>query len=79
MGAEDIRDLQGTTSHGRELRAWQPLQWTDDFAQKLGGHLSIQRGGLELLVPKQDLDHADIHLLLQQVRRKTVASMPISA
>jgi hypothetical protein len=30
-------------------------------------------------VPQQDLDHADIHLLLQQVRCKTVAPMPMSA
>ena len=73
VGAENIRDLQTRRSHGRDLRGTHSLQRTDDFPQNVGGDLGIKRRGLELLVPEQDLDHADIHLLLQQVRRKTVA------
>ena len=65
VGAEDVRDLQGTTSHGRELRGVRGLQWTDHLAQDVGGHLGIERRGIEFLVPEQNLDHADIHLLLK--------------
>ena len=79
VGAEDIRDLQGGTPHGGGLRGWQLLQWTDHLAQQIGGDLGIQRRGLELLVPEQDLDHTDIHLLLQKVGGETVAPMPMSA
>lgn len=73
VGAEDIRDLQARRSHGRALPGPHGLQGTDDFPQYVGGNLGIQRRGLELLVPEQDLDHADIDLLLQQVRCKAVA------
>ena len=54
------------------LRGRQNLQRTDHLAQDLGGHVGIQRRGLELLVPKQHLDHADVDLLLQQVRGEAV-------
>ena len=78
MDAEDLRDLQSRTLHAGALRGWHGLQWADDFAQDLGGHVRIHRGGLELLVPEQDLDDADIDLLLEQVRGKTVPFIPIS-
>jgi hypothetical protein len=73
VDAEDIRDLQARRSHGRDLRGTHGLQRTNDFAQNVGGDLGIERRGIELLVAEQDLDHADIDLLLQQVRCKTVA------
>ena len=73
MGAKDIRHLQGVTSHGRSLGRSRRLQRTDDFAQRFGCHLGIQRSGIEPLVPEQHLDDANIDLLFQQVRRKTVA------
>ena len=41
------------------------------------GH-SPAREIVELLVPEQDLDHADIDLLLEQVRGEAVAPIPIS-
>ena len=51
--AEDIRDLQGGTVHA-PLRCgrgtW--LQRPDHLAQDLGGHMGIERCGLELLVAK---------------------------
>ena len=56
-----------------DLGGRQNLQRADHLAQDLGGHVRIHRGGFELLVSEQDLDHADIDLLLQQVRGETVA------
>jgi len=74
VGAEDIRDLQGGALHAR-LRCgrgtW--LQRTDHLAQDLGGDVGVERCRLKLLVAEQHLDHADIHLLLEQVGRKAVA------
>ena len=78
LGAEDIRHLQGMTSHGRRLGSSRVLQRTDHFAQRLGCHLGIQRGGIEPLVPEQHLDDANIDLLFQQVRGETVATIPTS-
>src|ERR1700676_3651620 len=73
VGAEDIRDLQGGAFHAR-LRcgggSW--LQWTDHLTQDLGGDMGIERCRLELLVAEQYLDHADIHLLFEQVGGETV-------
>jgi hypothetical protein len=53
--------------------AVQVLQRADDFAQQVGGDLRVKRSGLELLVAEQHLDHADVHLLFEQVRREAVA------
>ena len=71
VGPEDVRDLQGTTPHGRgliERQGFQRIQGTDHLAQKVGGHLGIQRRGVQSLVAKQDLYHPDIHFLFEQVR-----------
>ena len=46
VGPEDIRDLE-RIGHRCRLCGRQPLKRTDDLAQDLGGHLGIQRGGLE--------------------------------
>ena len=74
VGAEDIRDLQGGALHAR-LRCgrgtW--LQWTDHLAQDLGGNVSVEGCRLKLLVTEQNLNNADIHLLLKEVGGKTVA------
>jgi hypothetical protein len=74
VGAEDIRDLEGGTFHA-PLRCGcgRGLQWTDHLAQDLGGNMSVERCRLKLLVAKQHLDHTNIHLLLEQVGRETVA------
>ena len=71
--AEDIRNLEGGTVHDRPLRSSRGLQWADYLAQDVGGYLGIKGRCFELLVPKQDLDHADVHLLLQQVSGETVS------
>ena len=74
VGAEDIRDLQGgTRARAATVRARDWLQWTDHLAQDLGGDVGIERCGLELFVSEQHLDHADIHLLLEQVGGEAVA------
>ena len=70
VGTEDIGHLQGRTPHGRRLGRSRVLQRTDDFTQRVGGHLRIQRGGIEPLVPEQYLDDANIDLLFQQVSCK---------
>ena len=72
MGAEDVRDLQGRMPHGSCLHRLQALQLTDHFAQQVGGDLSVERGGLQLLVPEQHLDGPDIDLLFQQMGGETV-------
>src|SRR5580704_13701515 len=43
-----------------------------DLAERLEGDARIERGGIELLVPEQHLDHADVGLLLQQMRGEAV-------
>ena len=39
----------------------------------LGGDTRIERGGVELGMSQQDLDHPDIGVLLQKMRRKAVS------
>ena len=39
---------------------------------RLGGDPGIERRGVELGVPEQDLDHPDIDVLLQQMRGEAV-------
>jgi len=61
------------------LHRLQGLQRTDDFAQQVGGDLGVDHRGVEFLVAEQRLDDADVDLLLEQVGREAVATMPISA
>ena len=65
MHTEDVGDFQGEAPHAADLRGWQNLQRADHRAQDLGGYVRIHRSGLELFVSEQNLDHADIDLLLQ--------------
>ncbi|MFT7672577.1 MAG: hypothetical protein ACI845_000983, partial [Gammaproteobacteria bacterium] len=66
VGADNIGDLQTGGGHG--LCRWrQNLQWTGDGLKQVGGHLSIQRGGLELAMTEQYLYQPDIDLLFEQV------------
>src|SRR6266851_9331155 len=43
-----------------------------DLAKRLEGDARIERRGVELLVSEQYLDHADVGLLLQQMRGEAV-------
>ena len=82
MAAEDIRDLQSRTRHARRAfrRAARTslsltrdaLQRAHDLADRLGGDAGIERRGVELGVPEQHLDHADIDVLLEQVGGEAV-------
>jgi len=89
VAAEDIRDFQSGTEHGlRALRHWlgplgcqrrETIERAHDRADHVGGHLRVERCGIELGVPEQNLDQADIDILFEQVRGKAVALMPSSA
>ena len=43
------------------------LERTGHRADRLGRNARIERGRIELAVPQQDLDHADIDILFQQM------------
>src|SRR3954453_20906583 len=63
---------------GRRL-AWlhpyrrEPIERAHDHADGVGSDPRIERRGLELGLPDQDLDHADVDVLLQQVSGEAVA------
>src|SRR5690348_9476269 len=73
------RKTSATSSAGRDksgrraLRERLPrgrdelFQGTGDLAECLQGDAGIERGGVELLVPEQNLDHPNIGLLFEQV------------
>ena len=48
------------------------LQRAHDLADRLGGDAGVERRGIELGVPEQHLDHADVDLLLEQVGGEAV-------
>src|SRR5450755_3935092 len=80
------RKMSATSSDGRDTRslasggrfgallefARNAIEWAHDLPDGLGGDAGIERGGVELGVPEQNLDHSDIGVLLQQMRRKAV-------
>jgi len=43
-----------------------------DLADRLGGDAGIERRGVELGMPQQDLDHPNVGVLFQKMRCKTV-------
>src|SRR3954466_14881634 len=51
----------------------EPIERAHDHADGVGSDARIERRGLELGVPEQHLDHADVDVLLQQVSREAVA------
>ncbi len=56
-------------SGGRQL---QMLQRALDRVQGGAGDLGVARGGVELGMPEQHLDHADVDLLFQEMGGKAV-------
>ena len=80
-GTEDIGDLergaQAASAAGilalHQQR--QTLEWTGHRADRLGRDARIERGRIELAVPQQDLDDADVDILLQQMGGEAVAPM----
>jgi hypothetical protein len=73
MAAEDIRDLQRRRRHGTCVLRWrrhlrdETLERASDLAERLDGDAGVECRGIELLVPEQHLDHADVGLLLEQM------------
>ena len=74
MLAEDIRDLQRRARHARRASGGrrgcledfdEMIERADHRTDGLGGNAGVERRGVELGVPEQDLDHADIDALLQ--------------
>ena len=80
--AEDVRDFQSRTGHARRQlcrrlvpvrsQRSEAIQWARDCADRVGDHLRVERGGLELGMPEQDLDQANVGVLLQQLGGKAV-------
>src|SRR5229473_400532 len=69
--------IGGRGKSSRVLRRWphpcdEMFERAGDLAERLEGDARIERGGIEPLVPEQHLDHADVSLLLQQMRGKAV-------
>src|ERR1700688_908734 len=74
--SSDGRDTISLTSGGRfgallELGC-NAIERAHDLPDGLGGDTRIERGGVELGMSQQDLDHPDIGVLLQKMRRKAV-------
>jgi hypothetical protein len=63
--------LEGAPAEGLH-RHCELLEWAPDLADGPGGDLGIERYDLELLVPEQDLDHANVDLLLEQLGGEAV-------
>jgi hypothetical protein len=78
VGAEDIRDLDGGRGKASHVLRRRPhprdemFERAGDLTERLEGDARIERGGIELLVPEQHLDYANVGLLLQQMRGEAV-------
>src|ERR1700688_789044 len=79
------RKMSATSSDGRDTSrasggrlsalfelARNMIERAHDLPDGLGGDAGVERRGVELGVPQQDLDHPDIGVLLQKMRRKAV-------
>jgi hypothetical protein len=75
VAAEDLRNLQHEALRRAGLPGRQPVQRAGDLLQQVGGDLDVKRGVLQLRMAKQDLDHADVHLLFRQVCRETMSTI----
>ena len=66
------RAKRAAASRGRLNRYGELLEQAPECADGLGGDLGVERCGVELLVAKQHLDHADVDLLLKQMGGETI-------
>src|SRR6201995_395117 len=79
------RKMSATSSDGRDTRrasggrlsallklARNAIERAHDLSDGPGGDAGVKRRGVELGVPQQDLDHPDIGVLLQKMRRKAM-------
>src|SRR5215207_10535049 len=58
---------------GRRIRKRQIIERAHHGADELGGHAGVAGGGVELGMPEQHLDDADVDVLLEQVSGEAVA------
>src|SRR5260370_10691906 len=78
MAGEDIGDLQRRTRQerrglrGRRHGRGEMLKRAGNLAERLDGDAGVERRRIELLVPKQHLDDANVGLLLEQMRGKAM-------
>ena len=81
MAMKDICDLQPRAAHGRRLRLgprppvnrWcEPVERAGDGPDRRIGNAGVKRGGVELGVAEERLDHANIDILLEEVRGEAV-------
>ena len=71
VGAKDIGDLEARPRHAAVVRRAaffrqldvQPVQRTLDVADRVDGDAGVERGRLQLGVPEQDLDDANVDAL----------------
>ena len=79
FSSEDIGDLERGAQAGSVAgllalhQRRQMLERTGHRADRLGRDARVERGRIELAVPQQDLDHADIDILFQQMGGEAVA------
>src|SRR5215472_14850038 len=72
------RKMSATSTAGRDnggasaRHLQQQVERARHLADRADGDAGAERGGVELLVPEQDLDNPDIGLLLQQMGGKAV-------
>ena len=79
------RKMSATSRAGRDMtvgdlcrrlapvsRQRETIQWAHDRADRVGGHMRVECGGVDLGMAKQDLDQTNVGFLLQQVRGEAV-------
>src|ERR1700760_2758727 len=66
-----MRRRSGGRGSAREVEA-QPLKRAFDVADRVDGDAGVERGRLQLGVSEQDLDHADVDVLFEQVSGEAV-------
>ena len=74
---EDIGDLNGGAHRSAVGRLafhqrHQSIKRAGDRVDRSGGHLGVERGRLELAVPEQDLDDADVGAIFEKVGGEAV-------
>src|SRR5580693_8319146 len=68
------RSMTGSASGRRPLRRQrQPIERAHHRAQHVGGDVGIARGGVELGMTEQHLDHPHVDIALQEMRGERVA------
>jgi hypothetical protein len=82
------RKMSATSSDGRDTRrasggrfgallelARNAVERAHDLTDCLGGDAGVARHGVELGMPQQDLDHPNVGVLFQKMRRKAMTAM----